>query len=156
MMNHCPKTCNLCSQRGCKDEHENCQDWARAGNCFLSPLFMSHTCRESCGVCRYLAPWSSRPQVVHQDYLQSYTNMSDSYFDCGRGRRSRRNKRLVGGWMPTKHLPSVEYTRDVVGQHVANYQDISIVPDCIRTNTQYNLPAALQPHRDLIRYPVAV
>ena len=51
----CARACGWV-ESGCHDEHPRCEDWARRGMCFSSRLFMAHTCRESCGVCGFLAP----------------------------------------------------------------------------------------------------
>ena len=75
------KTCGWCGNKGCVDEHPRCPGWARAGSCASSPFFMSHTCRESCGVCGFLAPGNKEDQVV--DGL-SYTDPTKDNFDCGR------------------------------------------------------------------------
>ena len=61
---------------GCYDEHERCQEWARAGLCALQGYFMAHTCRESCGVCGFLAP-------DNKEWFLSFTfvgNLSTIYF----------------------------------------------------------------------------
>lgn len=42
---------------GCKDENDNCEVWAKAGECAKNPLYMVGTdsqkgyCRKSCSVC---------------------------------------------------------------------------------------------------------
>jgi len=36
---------------GCKDEHDNCGDWATAGECEKNPGFMSMTCPLACNTC---------------------------------------------------------------------------------------------------------
>ena len=55
MQRSCPRTCGWV-ESGCHDEHPRCEDWARRGMCVTSGTFMAHTCRESCGVCGFLAP----------------------------------------------------------------------------------------------------
>ena len=55
MQRSCAKTCGWV-ESGCHDEHPRCEDWARRGMCVTSGMFMAHTCRESCGVCGFLAP----------------------------------------------------------------------------------------------------
>ena len=55
MQRSCAKTCGWV-ESGCHDEHPRCEDWARRGMCVTTAMFMAHTCRESCGVCGFLAP----------------------------------------------------------------------------------------------------
>ena len=55
MQRSCAKTCGWV-ESGCHDEHPRCEEWARRGMCVTSGMFMAHTCRESCGVCGFLAP----------------------------------------------------------------------------------------------------
>ena len=55
MQRSCAKTCGW-AESGCHDEHPQCEEWARQGMCVTSGMFMAHTCRESCGVCGFLAP----------------------------------------------------------------------------------------------------
>eukprot|EP00091_Calanus_sinicus_P019522 TRINITY_DN4932_c0_g1_i5.p1 TRINITY_DN4932_c0_g1~~TRINITY_DN4932_c0_g1_i5.p1 ORF type:complete len:448 (+),score=93.77 TRINITY_DN4932_c0_g1_i5:138-1481(+) len=81
MQGACSKTCGWTGRKGCIDEHERCQEWARKGMCIVNPLFMTHTCRESCGVCGFLSPNNKEDQVV--DGL-SYSDFTKSNFDCGR------------------------------------------------------------------------
>jgi len=84
MQGACLKTCGWTGRKGCIDEHPNCPKWARIGMCIVNPLFMTHTCRESCGVCGFLSPNNKEEQVV--DGL-SYTDFTKSNFDCGRYKR---------------------------------------------------------------------
>ena len=65
------------------DEHPRCEDWARLGQCVNSPKFMTHSCRESCGVCGFLSPTNKEEQVVSE---KSYTNIKNADFECGRSR----------------------------------------------------------------------
>ena len=81
MQTACPQTCGWCGQKGCTDEHPRCQEWTRAGMCVVAPIFMAHTCRESCGVCGFLSPFNTEVQEV--DGL-SYTDFTSNNFDCGR------------------------------------------------------------------------
>ena len=55
MQRTCPRTCGWV-ESGCHDEHPRCPEWSRLGMCATAGLFMAHTCRESCGVCGFLAP----------------------------------------------------------------------------------------------------
>ena len=55
MQRTCPGTCGWV-ESGCHDEHPRCPEWSRLGMCATAGLFMAHTCRESCGVCGFLAP----------------------------------------------------------------------------------------------------
>ena len=55
MQKSCAETCGWV-ESGCHDEHPRCEEWARQGMCVTSGMFMAHTCRESCGVCGFLAP----------------------------------------------------------------------------------------------------
>ena len=55
MQKSCAETCGWV-ESGCHDEHPRCEEWARLGMCVTSGMFMAHTCRESCGVCGFLAP----------------------------------------------------------------------------------------------------
>ena len=55
MQKSCAKSCGWV-ESGCHDEHPRCEDWARRGMCIKAGMFMAHTCRESCGVCGFLAP----------------------------------------------------------------------------------------------------
>ena len=55
MQKSCGQTCGWV-ESGCHDEHPRCEEWARLGMCVTSGMFMAHTCRESCGVCGFLAP----------------------------------------------------------------------------------------------------
>ena len=80
MQMSCPATCGWV-ESGCRDEHEKCQEWARRGQCIRSPLFMAHTCRESCGVCGFLSPENKESQRVDG---KSYTDFTMEDFDCGR------------------------------------------------------------------------
>jgi len=80
-MGSCAETCGWCGTKGCVDEHPQCQEWARNGMCTDSPLFMVHTCRESCGVCGFLSPFNKEEQIVG---VNSYSKFSASNFDCGR------------------------------------------------------------------------
>ena len=66
------------------DEHPRCEDWARLGQCVHNPKFMTHTCRESCGVCDFLSPTNKEEQVVSE---KSYTNIKNADFECGRYKR---------------------------------------------------------------------
>ena len=87
---------------GCHDEHPRCPEWARLGMCVIHGTFMTHTCRESCGVCGFLSP-SSKVTNTHQICIRwgflltyfsvqeeqissgkSYSDFSQSNFDCGR------------------------------------------------------------------------
>jgi len=80
MQKACMKTCRWAPE-GCYDEHERCQEWARAGLCALQGYFMAHTCRESCGVCGFLAPDNKDEQIVDG---KSYSDHNQNNFDCGR------------------------------------------------------------------------
>jgi len=80
MMKSCMDTCGW-APKGCYDEHERCQEWARLGHCLQEGYFMAHTCRESCGVCGFLSTSNTEEQVVG-DY--SYSDYRKSNFDCGR------------------------------------------------------------------------
>ena len=55
MQRTCAATCGWVDS-GCHDEHPRCPEWSRRGMCATSGMFMAHTCRESCGVCGFLAP----------------------------------------------------------------------------------------------------
>ena len=68
---------------GCHDEHPRCPEWARLGMCVIHGTFMTHTCRESCGVCGFLSPNNKEEQVVSE---KSYTNIKNADFECGRYR----------------------------------------------------------------------
>jgi len=81
MQTACPQTCDLCGDKGCVDEHPRCQQWARDGQCVLAPLFMAHTCRESCGVCGFLSPTNKETQ---RNGVHSYTDFTAEDFHCGR------------------------------------------------------------------------
>ena len=81
MQTACPQTCDLCGDKGCVDEHPRCQQWARDGQCVLAPLFMAHTCRESCGVCGFLSPTNKETQ---RNGVHSYTDFTADDFHCGR------------------------------------------------------------------------
>ena len=70
--------------QGCVDEHPRCEDWARLGQCVKSPKFMTHTCRESCGVCGFLSPANKEEQVVSE---KSYTDINKEGFECGQYKR---------------------------------------------------------------------
>ena len=86
MMEACMDTCGWAKERvtinfpmkamihiyiylqGCVDEHPRCTEWARLGLCNAAPLakvplFMAHTCRESCGVCGFLSHLNNEEQV---------------------------------------------------------------------------------------------
>ena len=67
--------------QGCVDEHPRCEDWVSQGKCVKNPKFMTHTCRESCGVCGFLSPTNKEDQVVGE---KSYTDIKKADFDCGR------------------------------------------------------------------------
>ena len=69
--------------KGCVDEHVKCTEWAKKGGCYTNPKFMTHTCRESCGVCGFLSPNNKEEQVVSE---KSYTNIKNDDFECGRSR----------------------------------------------------------------------
>jgi len=81
MQGACLSTCGWTGRKGCIDEHPNCPVWARKGMCIVNPLFMTQTCRESCGVCGFLSPANKEEQVVGG---VSYTDFTRSNFDCGR------------------------------------------------------------------------
>jgi len=81
MQGACLSTCGWTGRKGCIDEHPNCPLWARRGMCIVAPLFMTHTCRESCGVCGFLSPGNKEEQVVGG---LSYTDFTRENFDCGR------------------------------------------------------------------------
>jgi len=81
MQGACLKSCGWDGRKGCVDEHPRCSEWAKKAQCILNPNFMSHTCRESCGVCGFLSSHSKEEQVVNG---RSYTDFSKSNFDCGR------------------------------------------------------------------------
>ena len=80
MQMSCAETCGWV-ESGCRDEDERCEEWARRGQCIRSPLFMAHTCRESCGVCGFLSPENKELQRVDG---KSYTDFTMEDFDCGR------------------------------------------------------------------------
>ena len=44
---------------------------------------MTHTCRESCGVCGFLSPFNMEEQIVG---ILSYSNFTRDDFDCGRNK----------------------------------------------------------------------
>ena len=75
---------NLHTIQGCVDEHPRCEDWARLGQCVYSPKFMTHSCRESCGVCGFLSPNNKEEQVVGE---KSYTDINKEDFECGQYKR---------------------------------------------------------------------
>eukprot|EP00092_Neocalanus_flemingeri_P019183 GFUD01020782.1.p1 GENE.GFUD01020782.1~~GFUD01020782.1.p1 ORF type:complete len:726 (+),score=150.54 GFUD01020782.1:33-2210(+) len=81
MQGACLKSCGWARRKGCVDEHPRCPEWARKGTCIINPFFMTHTCRESCGVCGFLSPNSKEEQVVGG---LSYTDFTKQNFDCGR------------------------------------------------------------------------
>ena len=35
----------------CKNDHEQCETWAKLGECKKNPTYMLNSCRKSCGVC---------------------------------------------------------------------------------------------------------
>lgn len=45
---HCAK---VESQYVCEDEHKECNDWARRGECKANPQYMKLSCRKSCQTC---------------------------------------------------------------------------------------------------------
>ncbi len=47
----CMKTCNRCTNLGCRDEFEECKEWSKQGLCSVFAPFMVYNCRESCGSC---------------------------------------------------------------------------------------------------------
>ena len=58
MLINCPKSCKVCSflkiideAFGCGDKHDNCQMWAKSGECKANPGFMSEQCTVSCDTC---------------------------------------------------------------------------------------------------------
>ena len=57
------------------DEHPRCPEWARAGHCVTYPntKLMAVTCRESCGVCGFLSPFSREEQVSSEHSAQRIT-----------------------------------------------------------------------------------
>ena len=57
--------------------------WAKKGGCSTNPKFMTHTCRESCGVCGFLAANNKEDQVVGE---KSFTDIKKADFECGRYR----------------------------------------------------------------------
>ena len=67
--------------QGCVDEHPSCEDWAGSGECVQNPKFMTHTCRESCGVCGFLSSTNKEEQVVSK---KSYTDIRSIDFECGK------------------------------------------------------------------------
>jgi len=77
----CPESCGWCGSKGCVDEHPSCPAWSRVGMCVLNPFMMAHTCRESCGVCGFLAPENKEEQVKDG---KSYTDFTKDNFECGR------------------------------------------------------------------------
>jgi len=78
----CMGSCNWCGDKGCVDEHESCPRWAKEGFCTGPPTsFISHTCRESCGLCGFLSPFNTETQVLNG---RSYTRNTQTDFDCGR------------------------------------------------------------------------
>jgi len=81
MTGACMETCDLCGEKGCRDEHPDCPDWARQGYCVIKADFMAHTCRESCGVCGFLSTDDTTEQVVGEN---TYSDFRDPKFDCGR------------------------------------------------------------------------
>ena len=66
---------------GCHDEHPRCPEWARLGMCVIHGTFMTHTCRESCGVCGFLSP-SSKVTNTHQIYIRWL--LVNLFFSAGR------------------------------------------------------------------------
>jgi len=80
MQRSCAQTCGWV-ESGCHDEHPRCEEWARRGMCVISGMFMAHTCRESCGVCGFLAPENKENQS--QDG-KDYSDIATKTFDCGR------------------------------------------------------------------------
>ena len=66
---------------GCHDEHLRCPEWARLGMCVIHGTFMTHTCRESCGVCGFLSP-SSKVTNTHQIYIRWL--LVNLFFSAGR------------------------------------------------------------------------
>ena len=36
----------------CEDNHENCESWAKTGECEKNPSYMKPNCKLSCGLCR--------------------------------------------------------------------------------------------------------
>merc|ERR1711874_237686 len=80
MQKSCAETCGWV-ESGCHDEHPRCEEWARLGMCVTSGMFMAHTCRESCGVCGFLAPENKEIQTRAG---RSYTDFTQTNFECGR------------------------------------------------------------------------
>ena len=99
MMSACSKSCGFCGNKGCRNEHERCSEWAKHGYCIRNPFFMVHTCRESCGVCGFLSPNNQPPQTVHSQTITDYSNFDQNNFDCGRFEniKPKRSKRGSGG-----------------------------------------------------------
>jgi len=81
MQTACPQTCDLCGDKGCVDEHPRCEAWARSGQCVLAPLFMAHTCRESCGVCGFLSPANKE---IQRNGVHTYSDFNAADFHCGK------------------------------------------------------------------------
>ena len=81
MQTACPQTCGLCGDKGCVDEHPRCEAWARTGQCVLAPLFMAHTCRESCGVCGFLSPTNKE---IQRNGVHTYSDFNAEDFHCGK------------------------------------------------------------------------
>ena len=83
MQTACPQTCDLCGDKGCVDEHPRCPAWVRTGFCITAPVFMAHTCRESCGVCGFLSPTNKETQ---RNGVHSYSDFTADNFHCGRSK----------------------------------------------------------------------
>lgn len=47
------KLCQMLGLRErCRDEHSNCADWHKSGQCDANPQFMHQSCRRACGLCK--------------------------------------------------------------------------------------------------------
>merc|ERR1712106_128253 len=76
-------TCGWCGDRGCTDGHTRCKAWTKQGMCIHNPVFMAHTCRESCGLCGFLSSDDNEEQI---EGSSSYSDISKENFKCGTGK----------------------------------------------------------------------
>lgn len=60
---------------------------------------MTHTCRESCGVCGFFSTDNKQAQIIHKQDIKDYSNIGRDNFDCGRfdDIEKARTKRGSGG-----------------------------------------------------------
>jgi len=114
MQTSCPDTCGWCRDSYCVDEHPRCVEWARLGMCVHNPLFMAHTCRESCGVCGFMSPTNKEEQIVDTN---SYSDFTRHNFDCGRSKAlSEINNRL--GEAKVESTTTTKTTTKLIGNVV--------------------------------------